>query len=400
MIMRNLWVGGITCSLLAASAASNAQSPGVVTGNEFNPAISLILDGRAAVYSNNPQDYEISGFLLGEEAGLPNEGLSLGETELDISANIDDKFYGFFTVALESEGEETEIEIEEAFFETTSLPYGLKLKGGRFLSAIGYLNDRHAHLWNFVDAPLVYRAMFANQLNDDGLQVTWIAPTDFYLRLGSEVGRGGDFPGAGAPNSGFGTYTLFADAGGDISSTQSWIAGLSFVFAEAEGRESAIEDGVSSFTGDSDTVILDFVWKWAKNGNPRLRHAIVQAEYMHREEEGRLDFANASVTETGLYEGKPSGFYVEGVYQFIPRWRVGLRFDHLRTDNVLTGLTTTGSLLEDRNPERISAMVDFSHSEYSRFRFQINRDDSTLDSDTQFYLQYLMSLGAHGAHQF
>jgi hypothetical protein len=46
-------------------------------------------------------------------------------------------------------------------------------------------------------------------------------------------------------------------------------------------------------------------------------------------------------------------------------------------------------------------MVDFSHSEFSRLRFQVNKDESRADAkDTQWYLQYVMSLGAHGAHAF
>jgi hypothetical protein len=53
------------------------------------------------------------------------------------------------------------------------------------------------------------------------------------------------------------------------------------------------------------------------------------------------------------------------------------------------------------DPKRTSAMVDFSNSEFSRLRFQVNKDESRPDQkDTQWYLQYIMSLGAHGAHSF
>jgi len=45
-------------------------------------------------------------------------------------------------------------------------------------------------------------------------------------------------------------------------------------------------------------------------------------------------------------------------------------------------------------------MVDFSNSEFSRFRMQYNRDDSRRQTDDQIILQYTMSLGAHGAHRF
>jgi hypothetical protein len=57
-------------------------------------------------------------------------------------------------------------------------------------------------------------------------------------------------------------------------------------------------------------------------------------------------------------------------------------------------------LVTDHRPHRVSAMTDFSNSEFSRLRLQFNRDDSRPETDNQIVLQYLMSLGAHGAHRF
>ena len=58
--------------------------------NSFNPAISLILNGRYSNFSNDPDDYELPGFTLSGEAGLGKEGLSVEHTELAFSANVDD----------------------------------------------------------------------------------------------------------------------------------------------------------------------------------------------------------------------------------------------------------------------------------------------------------------------
>jgi hypothetical protein len=79
------------------------------------------------------------------------------------SANIDDRFFGWFTGALHTEDGETEIELEEAYFETLGLSAGITIRGGRFFSALGYLNNVHVHAQDFVDFPLVYRAFFGNQ---------------------------------------------------------------------------------------------------------------------------------------------------------------------------------------------------------------------------------------------
>ena len=45
-------------------------------------------------------------------------------------------------------------------------------------------------------------------------------------------------------------------------------------------------------------------------------------------------------------------------------------------------------------------MLDYSNSEFSRVRLQYNKDDSGPETDDQWYVEYLMSLGAHGAHKF
>ena len=57
------------------------------------------------------------------------------------------------------------------------------LKGGRFLSSIGYLNSQHAHAWDFVDAPLAYQAFLGGQYANDGLQVKWVAPIEQFVAL-------------------------------------------------------------------------------------------------------------------------------------------------------------------------------------------------------------------------
>ena len=46
-------------------------------------------------------------------------------------------------------------------------------------------------------------------------------------------------------------------------------------------------------------------------------------------------------------------------------------------------------------------MLDYSPSEFSRLRLQLARDRAREGaSDNQLFLQYQMSLGAHGAHAF
>jgi hypothetical protein len=384
--------------LLFASCCAWAQNQ--VSGNAFNPAISLILNGLYASYSRDPTDYGLPGFALDADAGLAQEGLGLDETELALSANVDDKFYGFMTTSLEQSDGETTVGLEEAYIETLALPKSLKLKAGRFLSDVGYLNPIHAHAWDFVDAPLAYTAMLNSAYADTGVQLRWVAPTILFVEIGAELMRGDSFPAANASASkGTGAATQFAHIGGDVGNN-SWRAGISHLAADANERTSAITGGDLQFTGSSDVWIADFIWKWARNGNPRDRSFIVQGEYLSRSEDGELAFLpTAGTVADGTYTGDQSGFYLQGVYQFRPRWRAGLRYDRLSASNETT-LGVPTPLMASGRPSRLSLMSDFSNSEFSRLRLQWSRDDSRGESDNQVFLQYLMSLGAHGAHRF
>src|SRR4030095_98302 len=126
----------------------------------------------------------------------------------------DDKYYGSVTASLEQADGETSVELEEAYFETLAVPKGLEVKGGRFLSDVGYLNPIHAHAWDFNDAPLAYAAMLNTAYKDDGVQLRWVVPASLLIEIGGEILRGDSFPGAnGAASDGTGASTLFVHVG-------------------------------------------------------------------------------------------------------------------------------------------------------------------------------------------
>ena len=401
----------------AVSADNSSGSRGLVS-NAFNPAISVVLQGSVNSYSQDPDDYSLPGFQLGGEAGLAAQGMTLDETELTASASVDQWFYAETTIALHDDDQDTEIEVEEAYADPLMLPVGLGGRFGRFYSDVGYLNRFHTHAWDFHDAPLVYRAFLGKQYRDDGVRLDWTLPTDMYVMLGGETYAGNEFP-AGESESVIGdVQTAFLKLGGDVGMSHAWQAGVSALIADANDRESGGHShggdaDSSSFSGDSDLYIADFVYKWAPAGNTNFRNLKLQAEYFYREEDGRVTFTEGSNTALMDYDGNQKGWYAQTVYQFMPRWRVGVRYDWLDADNHLSvlnpgGFTDSDEVIEEsgfdsegHDPERWSIMADWSPSEFSRIRAQYNRDDSRPDkTDNQWSLQYIMSLGAHGAHEF
>ncbi|HET6592684.1 MAG TPA: hypothetical protein VFG48_07190, partial [Xanthomonadales bacterium] len=289
------------------------------------------------------------------------------------------------------------VELEEAWVETLGLPGGLSIRMGRFFSDIGYLNNRHFHSWDFADQPLVYQVFLGQQYLDDGLRLRWLAPTDFYLEFSGELMRGDRYPAGGAANSGVGAATLSAATGGDIGFSNSWMLGLSWLGAESGERESGGEDNPLLFSGDTDLLIADFVWKWAPNGNWRQQNFTFQAEYLWRNEQGEYVVPDGAAAPWDLDQ---SGWYAQAVYQPFPRWRFGARLDRLSGDDPGSFWAGTPLYPGTSDPARYSLMVDWSNSEFSRLRFQYNHDSATEQSDNQFGLQYIFSIGAHGAHSF
>src|SRR4029079_8421121 len=105
-----------------------------------------------------------------------------------------------------------------------------------------------------------------------------------------------------------------------------------------------------------------------------------------------------------------SGWYLQGLYQFMPRWRVGYRYDRLDSRHVdnapvasVVGQPVAGVRLRMAayNPTRHAAMLDWSPTEFSRLRLQFASDKSRIGvTDNQALVQYIFSLGAHGAHRF
>jgi len=390
------------------ATSSSRSSTKQVSNSGFNPAISVILDGVYASYKNNPDDYALPGYALGGEAELAAEGFSLGHSEITLSNNIDDKFYGQFTIAIAEHDNEIEVELEEAFFETLSLGNGLAIRGGRFFSGIGYLNQQHEHAWDFYDAPLIYRGLFGNQYVDDGVRVSFVAPTDLFLELGAEAFAGKKFPAGGEPGN-IGSWTAFANLGGDVGVSHSWQAGLSYWNAEKIEREygshahgaAAVE--VPLFAGDSDIVGLNAVYKWAPNGNYRDQNFKLQFEYFKRDDDGTLTLLDSNPLETSTLNSEQDGWYLQAVWQFAREWRAGLRYDALDSDaqgGDSDVLDEAGLLANGHKPERSSVMAEWVPSEFSRIRLQYNRDESYQQADDQVFLQYTFSIGAHGAHAF
>jgi hypothetical protein len=381
----------------AESAPIPEQSPAPpptppTSQNAFNPGIAAVLNGFLMASSpRNTKNALIPGFALGDESGLPPRGFSIGESEISFAANIDPELAGFLDISFD---DQNNLNVEEAYITTKDLPGGFTVKAGRFLSGIGYINERHAHDWSFSDAPLPYRAFLNNQYGDDGIQLRWLAPTDMFLEFGAEAFRGDAYPAAGAAHNGVGTATGFVHTGGDINDSSSWLAALSYLHSSAENRatDDPLSSGVDHFTGNDDLGILSLVYKWAPGGNPTVQNLVLSGEGFLGREKGLFDTAPVSQDR--------NGFYVQGVYQFMPQWSAGLRYAQVNASGVSPLLADTE--LDDlgHTPRAETALLEYDTSEFGRIRLQYTHDDSDVKSNDELLMQYTVIFGPHGAHRY
>ena len=325
--------------------------------NAFNPAISLILQGTYARTSQDPNNYHITGFLpSGGEVGPPKRSFGLQRNRAGHgSANIDPYFRGVAIASLAPEGG---VSVEEAYFQTLALPQGFTLKGGRFFSGIGYLNEQHQHAWDFQDAPLPYKAFLGTQLKQDGLQLKWIAPTDLFVELGAEVRARRPVSRqrpqqerhrrqrAVRPHRRRHRRELRRGAPGcPICRPRRRTAR----YQDTDALGNAV---TNAFTGDAKLWVADAVLKWAPNGNATYTNFKLQGEYFRLKQDGQLTYNDTRqlARPPVNFNADQSGWYLQGIWQFMPRWRVGYRYDTLRYGTVNNGIVTSGAADRGRFP--------------------------------------------------
>ncbi|MGL6122668.1 MAG: hypothetical protein ACRC1W_06525 [Shewanella sp.] len=376
-------------SVVALACALVSPSLFAADSSLTNPNISAVLNGY----------YQTGERPLSETS----EGFGLGETELAMSANIDDMFYGKVTAVIEMHDGETELNLEEAFIQTMAMPGGFSIRGGRFLSDMGYLNNQHLHTDSFTDRPMVYRAFLGGHYFDDGIRFNYVAPTDLYWTMGAEVFKGDSLRAADEHGErefeNVGVYTLYTKIGGDLSVNSSWQAGLSYLRNEngqVTAHEEADHEGHShaaSYTGKN-TYGADFVYKWAPNGNYKYQNLTVSGEYYRVSDFTPIDLHPEDAPSQDYHQG----WYLSSVYQFTPSWSAGLRYGEVDTQE------RHGDHFYAQKLTESEATLAWHSSHFSTVRFQYTHQKGTnvdgVEDDNIFTIQYIMSLGAHGAHQF
>jgi TolA-binding protein len=392
-------------TISSTGAGASLTQPITIGGGKAYMNISF--DGLFALAYSSARD--LDHIEVGDH-DPQQRGFNARNIELAFDGAVDPYFEGFANIVFKLDNDnETEVEVEEAFMQTTSLPFNLQLKGGQFFAAFGRLNPTHPHTWDFADTPLVNGLFLGpDGLRGVGAQGSWTLPLPWYSQLifAAQNGRGStgfSFRNPGEDGMFFDRITTDREVRGlqdfvwiprfensfNLSDTQTVLAGVSGAFGSNE-------TGANSRT---QIYGADLLYKWksshAEGGFPFVKW---QTEFMYRRfEAGHGADDSFPVAET-FHDW---GLYSQVLWGFKKGWVAGIRGDYVHMqDSEFT------DDLDRQSRSRISANLTWYPTEFSKLRLQYNHDflqenfflsEREVDS---LFLQFEFILGSHGAHKF
>jgi hypothetical protein len=386
--------GGVL--LCAAAAVAEAEEPAAAQPPPPPPSNYINLSLDALVAAGGSTESDVPALQLGGHDPT-RRGFTVQNLELVLNGAVDPYFTAQTNIVLvESPEGETEVELEEAYATTSSLPANLQVRAGHFYTEFGRLNTQHPHFWDFVDQPLGHGRMFGpDNLRSTGARISWLMPAGFYSELfltvqnafgetlrsfgfseGEEV-FGRRLAEGSVRSAGDLLYVPRWSGSVDLTDEQALVVGASAAF----GPNATGDEGRTSLYG------VDVFWKWKSS------RAIQGFPFVKLQAEGLLRRYRAA---DPFERFEDWGAYAQAVWGFRRGWTAGLRYDEVGGDE---GAASGEPAFEDR--WRGSANVTWFPTEFSKLRLQYSHDGRTTFEDADsVWLQFEFILGAHAAHKF
>ncbi len=324
----------------------------------LNPAIGMSIDATA------------------EHRAKAGGDFNFRTAEMGVSASVDPyaRAYAFIT------GSKEGVEVEEAAIVTTSLPWNLQARGGRFFADFGRFPKFHPHELPFVNMPLSVERFVGGESKADGAELSYLFPTPFFLR-----GTVGGYNKIGAENdrlddSKSRSWSRFTYLGRlqsyfDLTDDHSIELGTSLAYTPSIRIPEDPHGGSRALTG------IDLTFRYQPLGATLHQGFTFGAEL----------FGNSERVE------RESGFrrmFALGGYGYVDAkinrsWSAGFLYDNAPS-LMSPGKKTVG----------YSPFLTWSLSEFNRLRFQYSfLDDKVREEKSerghQFFLQWTTVLGSH-----
>lgn len=358
-------------------------------------------------------------------------GFTLQNTELSLTGAVDPYLYAeahiiYFIEPFEGE---TVVELEEAFVQTQTLPWGLMVEAGQSFLEFGRINPQHPHQWAWLDQPVINTRVFGpDGARQTGARLDWLAPLPWYSQFsGGLYNANGETMGSFLANDEF--YEERAIGGrpfterdvrsaNDLAYLMRWVNAFDVndQWSLALGGSALYGPNASGPDGQTWIYGADLVVKFRPEGHDRGWPFLTwQSEVTFR------DYDADSAVHVGPdgAEGTPDdvflpsdtlhdwGFYSQLLYGFRRGWATGLRYEFAGGSG--DGVDESGAFVsrnddpfrDDRH--RVSPLLIWQPTEFSRFRLQYNYDNAShLDAGHahSVWLGVEFLFGSHPAHSY
>jgi hypothetical protein len=390
--------------------------------------IDISLDGLFAAGTSTARDAELQD-LEGGGHDPRKRGFTVRGVEFSMQGAVDPYLDGEMHMVsfIDPIEGSTETELEEAFMTTRTLPAGLQLKAGQFLTEFGRINPTHPHAWAWLDQPIINTRVFGpDGMRAPGARLSWLVPVEWFSQVYATMQNANgeqmasflaneeyfqERPIGGRPYVARDVRTL-----GDLTYTMRWENSWTTCCDEVTwlaGISGAFGPNTTGWSGNTQIYGIDLTRKWKPEKNDRgWPFTIWQSEFIVRRY--RADPYTgpnpSNAAETLSLAGQTLtdwGFYTQYLYGFKPKWAAGLRYEYVwgggdSLDADYVPVSNNQDPFRD-NRHRLSPLLAWYMTEFSRFNFQYNFDYAEHlpgKNAHSFWLGAEFMLGSHPAHKF
>jgi len=367
---------------LDTKVGSVIESQKKVRPGEFNPSIGFVGE---TIFSYNSKNSNQTG------SDRPG-GFDINQRtmELDLAASVDPfaKGYAVINASADAQSGEASVAVEEAALQTTSLPWNLELKAGRFFGEFGRLSYVHDHELPFVNRPLVLDNYIQGESQTDGAQINWLPPLSHYVSVTAGIGdKFGDDPNYPGPYRNFTDLAFWSRVSSYFDLTPN---------LQLEGGVSGLwqPSADNGETGDVNlqerrVAGLDVRMSYLPLANNQFKSLVWGTEVLYSDNRYLFDpngtphdgdESNSTVGSVGMYS------YL--TYKWHRQWSAGFLFEWLQ-DAVHNNQQSTA----------YSPYITWALSHWNQVRLQYTHTDHNdaahMPSDDAIYLQWAWIIGSH-----
>jgi hypothetical protein len=333
--------------------------------SQFNPAITLVLDSAFSYRDHDRANFDFRA------------------AELGLSASIDPFARGYAIFNGSPDG----FEVEEAAIVTTSLPYNLAVRGGRFFADFGRLSKFHDHDLPFVNRPVVLDRFVGGESRGDGVEVSYLLPIEQYVTLTAgmynKIGADNDRVDDTVPR-GLGKFTYLGRAATfiSLSDAHSLDVGLSYAYTPQVVMD---QKAARHLAG------LDLTYRYVPLSQASYRGLVWGTEVLLNSERrpiGGFPTDPAAPPPTDFERRNTWGLYSYLEARLTRRFYPGFLFDFAQDIDRAVGDT-----------KAYSPYLTFWPSDFHRLRLQYTYLDQPGAYENQVFLQWTAVLGSH-IHSF